>query len=299
MTISLVGFVAVGCTDVIDRVAADTAASVTERSKGAMLQESDIDLARAATPSGLKTLEGMLVAYPGHRGLLELVAETVCQYGAGFLQDDWEAARLRGDRQEAGQHRASARRILARCINYGLMLLGQDWADALWRDPDALPALLAAAGPDQVSGVLWVAVGLAVIIGMHPDDLALAGRIGQVRAMLERVVAVDERIADGLPHMTLGILYSAQSAAVGGNPERGRRHLERARAITGDKSLMIDVMIARYYAVITRDRALFRRLLVDVLRTAPSIWPENRLSNEFAHRKARRYLRHERRWFAR
>ena len=37
--------------------------------------------------------------------------------------------------------------------------------------------------------------------------------------------------------------------------------------------------------------------LKQVLETPPSVWPEQRLANEVAHRRARRYLSHEKEWF--
>jgi len=36
---------------------------------------------------------------------------------------------------------------------------------------------------------------------------------------------------------------------------------------------------------------------VKVLETPPSVWPEQRLANEIAHRRARRYLSHEKELF--
>jgi hypothetical protein len=41
------------------------------------------------------------------------------------------------------------------------------------------------------------------------------------------------------------------------------------------------------------DRKFFHDQLKQVLETPPSIWPEQRLANEVAHRRARRYLSHE------
>lgn len=289
--------VVAGCSGFIERQALKTTVSLIERSKAAMQQESDFDLARAAIPAGIKQLEGFFVAFPDSKRLPAVLAEAVCQYGAGFLQDEWEAASLAGDRPEAERIRQSARRILARCINYGLMMLPAAWTDALWQRPRDLEALIAGADRDDLPGMFWVAMGLASVIGMFPEELALLVRLPQAERLLGRVVELDERFSDGLAHITLGILHSTRSAAVGGNPERGKKHFDRARALTGGKSLMVDVMYARYYAVATRDRALFIDTLVQALRTAPSIWPENRLSNELAHRKARRYLAHRGRWF--
>ena len=61
--------------------------------------------------------------------------------------------------------------------------------------------------------------------------------------------------------------------------------------------LMAKVMLARHCAVNTADRELFRTTLLDVLGTDPAVWPEQRLANEFAHHKARRYLKHEKDYF--
>ena len=47
----------------------------------------------------------------------------------------------------------------------------------------------------------------------------------------------------------------------------------------------------------TNDRKLFHEQLVKVLETDPAIWPEQRLANEVAQRRARRYLSHEKELF--
>ena len=57
---------------------------------------------------------------------------------------------------------------------------------------------------------------------------------------------------------------------------------------------MARVMYARYYATITLNRELFEQTLKDVLATPASVWPEERLANELAHRRAARYLKQRR-----
>jgi hypothetical protein len=47
----------------------------------------------------------------------------------------------------------------------------------------------------------------------------------------------------------------------------------------------------------TNDQKFFHENLVKVLETPPSVWPEQRLANEIAHRRARRYLSHEKELF--
>lgn len=286
-----------GCAGWVERRAVRTTVDLIGRTRAAMAQESDIELARNAIPGSIKTLEGFYLVDPGNRALLALLAESYCQYAAGFLQDDWEAAILAGQRAEAHALRARARALAARCVGYAVLLLDDDWQQTIYRDPDALVDLAARSDGDAVEGMFWAALGLGTMIGMNPTDHTLGPYLPAVVAMLERVIALAPDFAQGLPHMTLAIILGARSAAVGGDPARAAALFERARAITGGKALMVDVMMARSYAVSTRDQALFRSLLERVVRTPASAWPAQRLANELAHRKARRYLAHEQRFF--
>jgi hypothetical protein len=286
-----------GCSAWIERRAVRSTVELIGRSRAAMAQESDIALVREATPGGIKTLEGFYLVDPGNRALLALLAESYCQFAAGFLQDDWEAALFAGDAAQAETVRARARVHLARCVSYGVRLLDPAWLATIYDRPDGLIELARTARPRDVTGMFWVALGLGTMIGMDPMDARLGSYLPAVLVMLERVIALDEAHQNGLALMTLAIILSSQSAAVGGEPDRGKALFERARALTGGKALMIDTMMARTYAVTTRDRDAFHALLGRVLDTPASVWPEQRLANELAHRKARRYLAHAARFF--
>ena len=322
--------VAGGCSGWVERQAVRGSIRIMERNRTVMQRESDIELARAAAPAGLATMEAFLLADPGNRALQGLLAEAYCQYANGFVGDDWEQARMDERHAEAEAARARARGLLVRCVRYGLMLLGERWQQAMVPalagiaapgdldglagggqdgqggtgagdlgrpDPEAALPLVERGGREAVAGMFWVALGLGTMIGMDPGDGRLVAHLPLVEALLERVIALDDDYLDGLPHLTLGIVLSSQSAAVGGDPARGKRHFARARALTRGKSLLVPVMMARTYAVVTRDEALFRSTLLEVLRTPPGTWPAGRLMNELAHRKARRYLTHANRFF--
>ncbi|MEO8553773.1 MAG: TRAP transporter TatT component family protein, partial [Kofleriaceae bacterium] len=64
----------------------------------------------------------------------------------------------------------------------------------------------------------------------------------------------------------------------------------RFEAARGDGRLLADVMFARAVAIRRGDRALFEATLQRVLAADVRRWPERRLANELALRKARRYL---------
>jgi hypothetical protein len=284
-----------GCST--DRLAARQTIGLLARTTPATEQESDIELVYAATPSGLKQLEGlMLVAGPDPR-LIALLTKAFCGYGAGFVQDDWEVAVQRGERERADELRIHGRAMFERCAMYAHRTLGKRFDDVLTVDDDRAAAILKQAGKGDAEALYWLATSVVSTVGMDPSDVAVAMQVPRATAILERVVALDPKLEDGQATMILGALMAAQSAAVGGDPDKGKALLEQAGAVSGGKLLMPRVLMARIYAVTTRDEALFTRLLVDVVRTSPAISPERRLANEIAQRKARRYLAAKKRWF--
>ena len=95
------------------------------------------------------------------------------------------------------------------------------------------------------------------------------------------------------------MVYSAASAQFGGDAKRATDEFNIALRITADaqhpdgKMLLARVLMAYRVGIMTNDRKLFHDQLSKVLETDPAIWPEQRLANEVAQRRARRYLSHE------
>lgn len=286
-----------GCKAFITQSAMDTTADVLYRAKKSTQMESDIDLARAAIPAALKTVEGFYVANPSNQKLIEILAEGYCSYATGFVQDDYEVARMERRFADAEHLRQRTSRLFLRCMNYGLKLLGKDWQDAIFKDLDTVKKLAAKTGKGKIKGLFWTAMGLGSAINMNRDDIAMIAHLPKAKVMLERVIQLDPKFQYGMPQLALGMMNSAQGAALGGNPEAAKQYFEQAAAVTDGKFLMVKVMQARTYAVINQDRELFRKLLLEVLRTNPAVFPEQRLANELAHHKARRYLKQEKDWF--
>jgi hypothetical protein len=99
------------------------------------------------------------------------------------------------------------------------------------------------------------------------------------------------------------MVYSVGGAQVGGDPAKAKAAFEQALKLTADKDhpegklLLARALMAYRVGFITNDRKFFHAQLKQVLETPPSVWPEQRLANEVAHRKARRYLSHEKELF--
>jgi hypothetical protein len=281
----------------------NTTSKVLVRAQPSIRQESDYDMAARAIPATLKTVEGFHVVNPDNESLTRILAEGYCQYATGFVEDEWEVAQLDKKFDEADYHSERATKMFMRCMGYGLELLGGDWNKALAGDVPSFRAKVNGLDEDQRNGALWTAIGLAGAINQNKDDIALISHLPKARALLEKVVQLDDAENDrdpatrALPHIALGSMAVALSKSMGGNPQLGDKHFKRAMDITKGKFLLINVLYARRYAVAVQDRALFHKSLVEVLETDPAIWPDQRLANEIAHRKAKRYLKREKEWF--
>jgi tetratricopeptide (TPR) repeat protein len=286
-----------GCKNFIQKSAMNTTADILTRAKASTQQEPDVELARAAIPGAIKTVEGFHIANPGNKKLVAMLAEGYCGYANGFVQDEWEVAKMEGRYEDAEKLRGRASKLFLRCMNYGLKLLPKKWGEAITGDLETFKALVAKAGKGKIKGMFWTAFGLGSAINMNRDDIEMIAHLPKAKAMLERVIELDPDFQWGMPYIALGMMNSALGKALGGKPELAKEYFEKARAVTDGKFLMVNVMQARTYAVINQDRKLFRKLLIDTLTTNPAVFPDQRLANELAHHKARRYLSQEKDWF--
>jgi len=133
-------------------------------------------------------------------------------------------------------------------------------------------------------------VGLASAINLHRDDIARVAELPRAVALLERAYELDRSYYNYNSALSLAVIYASQAKSVGGDPDRARALFEEVIKQTHGRYLMAQVLYARYYATVTLDRPLFEKTLKQVLATPGSVWPEQRLANELALRRAGRYL---------
>ncbi len=84
---------------------------------------------------------------------------------------------------------------------------------------------------------------------------------------MQRVVALDEKYQDGAAHLYLGVIATTIPPALGGRPEVGRSHFEKAISLSEGRNLMAKLYFAKSYARGMYDRELHDKLLNEVLET--------------------------------
>lgn len=301
-----------GCIDT-KKIAIKTTTKVLQKGSPATKQESDFVLASRAIPGSLKTVETFHFAYPDIRGLTMILAEGYCQYGSGFVEDEWEMAVIEKRFEDRDIHSRRATKMFVRCMNYGLELLGKSWTKSFFGPLDEFETVLAKSGRSKRDGMMWVGMALGSTINQNKDRPEVLKHFGRAKAILARVKELDNKHNLHtnkpswrlIPHLAAGMINTAvhDSLLGKGTNDKGGESFKQAMEISRKKGkdgklgpvryLLAKVYYARKYAVIKQNRKLFHDTLVEVLQTDPAIWPEQRLANEIAHRRALRYLKQE------
>ena len=99
------------------------------------------------------------------------------------------------------------------------------------------------------------------------------------------MLALDPRWAEGSAQLYMGGLETILPASMGGKPEKGRMHFERAIEYSDGRFLMAKVIYAEQYAKLVFDKELHDRLLTEVVNADP-VALDLTLINRVAQRRA-------------
>lgn len=105
---------------------------------------------------------------------------------------------------------------------------------------------------------------LGLIQANRADWNAIA-ELPKAKAIIARVLELDETISNGDAHLYMGVMESLLPPAMGGVPDLAKKHFERALAISERKNLMALLMYAEKYARLLFDRELHDQLLNELL----------------------------------
>ena len=161
--------------------------------------------------------------------------------------------------------------------------------EATSRPYDAFVAQLAGLQPSDVEALYFFGQAWAVWVQAHASDWNAIAELPKVEATFERVLEFEESYDSGNAHLYLGVLYTQRPASMGGKPEVGRQHFERAIALSDGRNLLGKVLFAKQYARLVFDRDLHDKLLEEVLAADP-VATGFTLTNVLAQQQARTLL---------
>jgi hypothetical protein len=138
-----------------------------------------------------------------------------------------------------------------------------------------------------IQPLYWAAMNWAGWINLNLDKPEALADSSKVEAMLEFINEMDSSYNNGSVHAALGAMYTNRPKTAGGNPDKAREEFDNAFTYSGNSILLFHVMYARYYAIRTQDKELFRKTLTTVLETPANTYADKTFINEVARRKAK------------
>jgi hypothetical protein len=246
----------------------------------AILDSNDPAMVAQALPSYLLTLDALLK--DSHSAnLFWSAAKLNSAYAGQFVNDPVQKQRLADKAWNYAQK--------ATCLEDGRWCPSGETNLVSWPAAE-LGTLLDKMDRQQVSAIYTLGSVWAGWLEAHHDDWNAVAQLGKIEMLMHRVVVLDENHELGSAHVYLGVLATLMPAALGGRPEEGKQHFERAIELSKGRNLMAKVLYAECYARLVFDRDLHDRLLNEVM-TADATESHWTLANTLAQQKAQQLLK--------
>ena len=286
----LLPIVLLGCDTV--KFAANASTELFTRAQPGIEQFWDYETAGKAIPAGILQLEGVLRIVPDNERILIFTIGSYLGYGVGWIEDRLEEADAEDDFEEVLHLRGRARLMYTRAwelAKHMLRLRADGFDEAARGGVDGLAAWLEAnfRRPEDAEVLLLASQAWAANIIFNLHDMDAVADFPMAKVILERSVELDPSFYFMQGKTLLAIVASQQFPP---DIEKSRALFEEVLAGTERRSLIVQVSMARYYAVAIGDYALFKKLLDEVV-AAGDVLPEARMMNLIARRRAQRYLR--------
>lgn len=241
----------------------------------AILESDDPVMIQQALPAYLLLLDGLIKNQPQNVTLLNAAAKLNTAYASAFVQDL--------PRSQSLNDKAFKYAVEAVCLQKKSLC-------QLQKAPiDELAPSLALATKQDVAALFTLGSVWAAWIQQHSEDWNAIADLARVKMIMNRVLELDENYQQGEAHLYLGVLATLLSPALGGQPEIGKQHFEKALTLSQQQNLIAKVYYAKYYARGIFDRELHDKLLNEVLSANPRA-NQFTLSNILAQQQAKTLL---------
>lgn len=241
----------------------------------AILDQNDVDIVREGLPAYLLMMDGLIEENQNDTGLLVSGAKLYAFFASNLINDENRTRKL--------TEKSSSYAQRALCLKQPKL------CDIDELTYDAFTPALQQIDRNALNELYAYGLARAAWLQARSRDWNAIADRPKIEALFERVLELDESFDSGRVHYYLGLLRSQLSPSLGGKPEIGKTHFERAIELSQGKDLAVKVALARNYARIIYDRTLHDRLLHEVLQADPNVSGLT-LSNTMAQQEAQRLL---------
>jgi len=258
-----------GCATYVER----TTERFSNNLSAAMMKQPDPETIRQGAPAYLILIDTMVESDPKNPKTLANASRLYSTYAGVFVDDNERAERLSLRAKEYGEQ-SLCKHSESLCEIAKLPF--DEFENALNKTTEKDTQFLYA-----------YAVSQATWIQANENDWNAIAELPKVKSLLNRIIDLDEKIDDGNAHVYLGVLDTLLPPSVGGKPEQGKAHFDRALEL--QDSLMTRVLYAEHYARLVYNQELHDELLNTVLEK-PAKQNGMTLINTLAKQQAEKLL---------
>ena len=266
--------------------------AIAEGSGRSFASDDDPELIAEAMPFALKLQESLLEQSPGNEKLLLATGKGFVAYAHLFVREPADML-PKDDFQKIARLRKRAKRLYLRGVAYlvrGLEVSYPGFGQALTKG--GVEDVLKQTHKEDVAALYWVSAGLMGAISADPMDMELTMKREPAIRIMRRALELDETFSDGAIHEFFISLYGSLPKSLGGSEKKARVHFKRAIEISKGEKANPYVALASTVCVKKQDYEEFKSLLEKALAIDVNRFPENRLVNVMAQRKAHWLLAH-------
>ena len=254
---------ATGCSTIVSRSAANLTTAVVDHD--------DPGTVRDGAPAYLLLMDSLVVGNPRNEQVLRSAANLYSAYSALFITDSDRAKRLTTRAYDYGQRAFCVHNRAACSIESSNF--------------EAYEKMVAGFTKNDLPYMFSLAQAWLSKIRAFGSEWGAIAELPKAEALLQRVLELDEAYDNGTAQIYMGMLKTVRPRALGGKPEEGRMHFERAIELSSGHNLSAKVQYAESYARLVFDRELHDRLLNEVM-TSETEFKGYTLLNVFAKQRA-------------
>lgn len=246
-----------GCATLAPALSSSVSSKMAQNLSQAFSNYDDLATVETAIPAYLLMVESFLRQDPNNESLLLTASKLYNSYTSAFVKDPERAARL----SQKG-------------LGYALRVVCNRHPEACGLKElsfDRFQFFISQATKDDLPALYALGAAWAADLQVHGTDWNAIAQLPRIESIMNRVLTLDEAFENGGAHLYMGVFSTLIPPSLGGRPEEGRKHFERALDISGKKNLMAYVLYARHYAKMLFDRELHDRLLNEALASDPKI----------------------------
>ena len=207
-------------------------------------------------PSYLLLLDALILTYPTDKKLLLAGSRLYGSYAGGFVSDEQQAKNMADKAMEY------ARRALCLHKKKSCYMINGTHDELQYELANNFKA-------KDIDLIYSVATAWLGWIQANSDDWNAIAQLGKVKYTMQWVAEKDAAYDNGMVQVYLGALETLLPPSLGGQPELGRQHFEKAIEVSGGHNLMAYVVFAEKYARLMFEHELHDHLLNKAIGADP------------------------------